>query len=271
MWLEQFDEAHNRAASLVRIRYLLATTPRSGSHFVGQLFGATGQMGFPLEYFHPGNLAIWRRRARTAGMDDVLRFLESIRTTPNGCFGVKAHYPQLPSVLEVVPLGRLASEWKILHLRRADVLAQAVSLSIAGHTGNWISGTRGRGRPEYRFDDIDRSLRRLVAQESGWQHFFTRHNLNPQELVFEDVLTDRDGTLKEVAGWLGIDPPVEAPIPATERQGEDLNRRWHQQFLEDAQRRSSNLRYDLVAGVRPAGAGLRPRLRRWLRVRRPSK
>lgn len=264
---EQFGELYDWVSAEVRVRYLLATTPRSGSHFLGTLLRASGTMGFPLEYFHPGNLATWRRQAQAAGHADVLSFLESIRTSGNGCFGVKAHYPQLPIVLGVVPLERLVSDWRILHLRRRDVVAQAVSLAVAGQTGSWIAGSAQQAEPEYRFEDIDRGLRQLVAEEAGWQHFFAVHDLRPLELVFEDVLADRGHALQEIAGWLGVVPPSEVPGPVTERQGDDLNARWQAQFLEDARTRGSRDPYSLAAGVRIAGSGPRARVRRWVRAR----
>jgi LPS sulfotransferase NodH len=66
-WTEQFDPALDFPVPAdVSVRYAICSTPRSGSHFLGQLLYATGRMRCPLEYFNRRNIVRWQERAAAA-------------------------------------------------------------------------------------------------------------------------------------------------------------------------------------------------------------
>jgi len=59
---EQFSPAMDRPPFYGRPRwYLIASTPRCGSHFLGHALIESGHFGVPLEYLHRGNLDHWRQ------------------------------------------------------------------------------------------------------------------------------------------------------------------------------------------------------------------
>jgi LPS sulfotransferase NodH len=72
--------------------YLIASTPRSGSHYLGHLLFETGLFGSPLEYLHPAHLATWQDRLGTRDVASTLRALFRRRTSASGWFGIKAHW-----------------------------------------------------------------------------------------------------------------------------------------------------------------------------------
>jgi LPS sulfotransferase NodH len=74
--------------------YLIATTARCGSHFVGHALWQTGHFGVPLEYLNRGNLPAWHARFRTPTIGGVFRGLARHRTSSSGWFGLKAHWSQ---------------------------------------------------------------------------------------------------------------------------------------------------------------------------------
>ena len=79
--------------------YLIASTPRSGSHYISHLLFATKYLGAPLEYLSAAN---FRRWSQIAGSEDPARVLEEImarRTSPNGWFGVQTHWYQFSEIL----------------------------------------------------------------------------------------------------------------------------------------------------------------------------
>jgi LPS sulfotransferase NodH len=74
-------------------QYLIASSQRSGSYLLSYLLRETGQLGFPLEYLHPEHAPMWRQRFGVSSMNEVILNLFERRTSPNGWFGIKAHWP----------------------------------------------------------------------------------------------------------------------------------------------------------------------------------
>ena len=74
--------------------YIICSTGRSGSHYLGHLFFSTGMMGSPLEYFHLGHLKTWRDILKTETDVETIRGIVARRTSPSGWFGVKTHPSQ---------------------------------------------------------------------------------------------------------------------------------------------------------------------------------
>jgi hypothetical protein len=68
----------------------------------------------------------------SGGGDDLVRFLAGIRTSANGCFGIKAHYPHLRTLLQFMPIHEFASSFAHIKIVRRDLLAQAISFARAG-------------------------------------------------------------------------------------------------------------------------------------------
>jgi LPS sulfotransferase NodH len=177
-----------------------------------------------------------------AGLADYREHLErtfTMGTTPNGVFGAKLMFNQLDELhalagrlpelagLEIeVLLERLFGQPRYIWISRRDVVRQAVSMWKALQSRRWraddgngdddggdgLDGPDGDDdesvAPHYRFDAIDHLVRRFQAEERGWQSFFSRHGVEPLAIAYEDELVvDRDGTIRRALEWLGVSPP----------------------------------------------------------------
>jgi LPS sulfotransferase NodH len=172
-----------------------------------------------------------------AGLTDYREHLErtfTTGTTPNGVFGAKlmfnqldelhalaAGLPELAGLEMEVLLERLFQHPRYIWISRRDVVRQAVSMWKALQTRRWragngngdddldgLDGDDGSVAPRYRFDAIDHLVRRFQAEERGWQSFFSRRDIQPLSIAYEDELVaDRDGTIKRALEWLGVSPP----------------------------------------------------------------
>ena len=214
-WKEQFDSALDFPEPVdPSVRYAICSTPRSGSHMLGQLLYATGKMGCPLEYFNPGNLVRWQARAQVAGAGDLIRFLQGIRTSPNGCFGLKAHFTHLPALAQYIPLGDFVTRFTHVHIVRRDLLAQAISFARATQTGEWISRTSASDRTAtYDGPLIRRCLVELARQHASWEHLFHGLGLRPHVVEYESLAADPPRAIRDVASFVGIDLSAEVEIP----------------------------------------------------------
>src|SRR5690242_16034010 len=78
-------------------RLIICTTPRSGSYLLARQLIRAG-IGIPHEYLNPVNISVIA--ARSCG--SYLDWVEHNRTTPNGVFAAKLHWPQMEKHPEVI-------------------------------------------------------------------------------------------------------------------------------------------------------------------------
>ena len=244
--------------------YLLCTTPRSGSTFLCRLLRVDGGLGRPDEHFAEDRNLEPRRAGAAAWMGAVL----AEGRGANGVFGCKLFPPHLVALGEEA--GVRPADWlpdlRYLHLRRQDLLGQAISFAIATQTGHWVPWGRPDQAREPRYDAglIARLLDRVVEWEGYWRRCFALTGVTPLELVYEEVAARPQAALAAIRQWLGLPAAPEA-APAPERraaarvQRTQRNEEWRQRFLADLARSGYRLA-DRPARARP---GLRS-LRAWL-------
>ena len=213
--------------------YVIASTRRSGSHMLGHLMLATGRLGSPLEYLQPSNLGAWQERLGTDSPAATVRALMARRSSADGWFGVKAHWPHVEAALADPELVAALDVRDWVRIVRRDKVAQAVSLVIAGQTGAWISFVRARRRPEYDRDAVASALRSVHAADAAWDQFFAASSADPYVVVYEELLADPDAVLAGVCERLGVPAPTEPVRAATERQATDVNEEWRARFLAE--------------------------------------
>ena len=209
--------------------YVIASQPRSGSHYLAHLLRSTGEAGVPLEYFHSDHWRRWVKRCRQHYPLAAFKVLCQLRTTPNGVFGVKAHWKQFQLACRL----RLESELQpaaFIQITRHDLLGQAISLVIASQTGAWIHDHQPQRPPEYSFVAIQNAIGQLVTERGHWDRFFATTGIQPLRISYEELTSDRDPTMHRVAGHIGIDwvpqDTVETRVQRTERSDE-----WRERFL----------------------------------------
>lgn len=191
LYQHQFSEHLDCADSDPRRFILVASTPRCGSHMLGHAMAATGLLGVPFEYLNPSNLAEWQRRLGTPTIRETLAALMRRRTTANGVFALKAHFSHTEILGGVQNFFDLFREVSVVHIRRADVLRQAISYSNARQTGVWITGQEAVS-DEARFDAemIGECLNDIAVQNARWDAAFRAAGIRPLGIYYEDAVAD---------------------------------------------------------------------------------
>jgi LPS sulfotransferase NodH len=212
--------------------YLIASTPRCGSHYLGHLLRGTGLLGSPLEYFSRGRMADWQARLGTTAHRDLFKRLLRRRTSPSGWFGVKAHWPQFEPIAADAELFDFFHLQLFVQLTRSDRVAQAVSLVIAQQTSAWISFQPPTRQPIYDAAAIAAALAGIDHQLDCWQRFFATRGIEPLLLSYDDLVADPAVSVRRVLACCGL-PAADLPIHATllpQRQASPLNQAWAERF-----------------------------------------
>src|SRR4030066_841858 len=236
---DQFSEKHDMPAPReVLLRYAICSTPRSGSHFLGHLMKQGIKIGHPLEYFHEEHFKTWQKRSASSKHTHILPYLESIRTTPNGAFGMKVHFRHLQTLEQHIKTRDFIDTYKHVYVLRKNTLAQAVSYARASQTGAWISGMPEIRKPSYDRLLIIEKLREIHRDNASWECLFSLYQANFHKIYYEDLVTNTKQTLKDVANFLNIKasdiliPEVSLP----KQQSDSINKDWIERFLSETQK-----------------------------------
>lgn len=228
--------------------YLICATPRTGSTLLCGLLTSSGVAGLPASYFNRRSLhdyaEDWRiARPRDGRIDEAyVRAALAAGRTSNGVFGGRIMAETKPELLRDLAagsgspvtdvellsaqLGRLA----FVHLRRRDVVAQAVSWAKALQTHYWHPGETvepGAQQPHYDEELIGRLVAAIESFEADWAQWFAAHGIVPHEAVYEQLAEDPLGTAHEVLDFLGLHvPPGRQLVVEHRRQADQVNADW---------------------------------------------
>jgi LPS sulfotransferase NodH len=233
-----FDTTYDFPRATIRPSvYLIAATPRSGSHYLGHLLFVTKQLGAPLEYLSVPN---YRRWSQIAGSEDptvVLGEIMARRTSPSGWFGVQAHWFQLANIGRFKIPRDILDFRRIIWIRRRDVIEQAVSFVIAIQTGAWTSFHEPTREPIYDYQAIADCIDAIKHMEFEWAKFMTQTSAPHLSLFYEDIYGKEVETLAHILDWFGL-PPVDVSLSVPlEKQAAETNAAWKDRFLHDLRRR----------------------------------
>jgi LPS sulfotransferase NodH len=223
----------------------LATSPRCGSHYLGHLLRGSGLFGAPLEYFAEARLNDWKKQLGVTSYPAVFDYLFRYRTSPNGWFSVKAHWPQFAWFMRNNSDPRLKNIAVWIRLVREDVVAQAVSWARAESSGKWISFRDEANTPEYSFDSIHAALISLRTEKRAWQLFFSKMPREQQiTLHYEALVANPSLAVTEILDLAGIERS-RAGDPAfkwhPQPQRTVTNDIWIERFTDEYYRRYQRL------------------------------
>lgn len=254
--------------------YLVCASQRSGSTLLVESLRATTVAGNPEEYFQylPSTSRSPQPRQWFEGVTDesVLSLLAplepgtvdtrtseqwrdqllSLGRTPNGVWGGKLMWNQVPLVLDRAAglpdrsgdglraalddiLGR---DLTLIHVFRGDVVAQAVSMWRAVQTQVWrddATPPAPHDGAEYHADGIAHLVRILRDQDEQWRRWFDAEKLDHVDVRFEDLVKDPQASTAKVLVELGLDPEL-APPPPLERQSDGRSREWVERYRSEA-------------------------------------
>jgi len=237
LYEDQFSEDHDfpRCEKPSKI-LVIASTGRCGSHMLGHALHQTGKFGFPLEYANGANLAEWKKRLGINNFREVITELQRRRTSPNGVFGIKIHYPQLARFGGFSEVMSLFPDAYYVLLSRKDVLGQAISLSIAGQAGVWIPGQKPvNDNPVYSFEHIDGCLRGGILNTASWRYVLSASGSNFIELNFDYVRRNLPNAIKSIANFMDveIDPKDIPEQQVISKQSNNRNEDWRKRFISE--------------------------------------
>lgn len=214
---------------------IMLFTNRSGSSLLGEYLRATGcfsGFGEPLSH----QLVIARAKEhKLYTLEDYLRWLMDNVARPGTQFGLKLSLDQVVLLLRSGAIPRIFKNVNWLHIYRRDLVAQAVSFSVAAQTESWQSFEASNGRePDFDPDQIILFLHELSMRYEKTRRLLNLHGLPYQDVAYEDFITAPEVHTLEIARALGA--PAETVDPQRlkmRKQGSGLNKAYRERFVRE--------------------------------------
>jgi LPS sulfotransferase NodH len=251
-------EAAEARASPRSRAFVICTAPRTGSSLLSDALSKSGVAGRPAEYFdiYAHNQQYW---ARALGIERAEHYFDRVihaGTTPNGVFGLKIHWHQLPALFAAfrhAPLTGAAggpaktldeclqtrfASTHYLWLRRRNKVAQGISYYRAAKSSIWrVASDAGAGQiaepPPFAFDfdQIDHHVRLCEQFDRYWHAYFVRQKLKAMVLIYEDFIQSYEKTLRSVCDYIGVGGQgIVVPPPGYRRQADSVSKEWEREY-----------------------------------------
>lgn len=241
--------------------YVICTSPRSGSTLLCKLLAATGVAGDPDSYFHSPSIDDWRRKFDivpdgSASEREVLSTIfDAARargTAGTGIFGLRLQRKSFDFFIQQTErlhpgLANDRARFEaafgktlFVHLTRSNKLEQAISFVKASQTGLWHQAPDGTElerlsapqEPRYDRAEIANQLLELTALDEAWVGWFTKEEITPLRVTYDDLSADPTQVLARILTALGLDPAAARGVkPAVAKLADATSRDWLERFL----------------------------------------
>ena len=221
-----FDQLDLASEILERVVFI-CMTPRSGSTLLARAMQEAGMVrsDYSGELIRWNNPTIqgWITKHKCMRPLDFLEFrfreLEASSDTP---LLIKCPLQDYLVLLTDRAIRSKVHKAKHIMLTRENMLDQAVSLFRADTTGLYHldprlgnkSSYQGKGDepnktdqlpdPGWSFTGVEKSIRRLCREIAGWGHCLACLDINPTPITFEDVVENRNPSLRRLSNELGL-------------------------------------------------------------------
>lgn len=217
----------------VRADVFLGFVNRSGSNLFAQSLASTGETARAEECFNARHVIA---RSAAWGVTDFRSYCRELRrrsATPEGVFCAKVGASQLFFLRKYLLIPQIFRRARYILIRRRDILAQAISYSIAAQTNAWTSGGALDER-QVRYDarDISKKIRHIAESYAAFEAFFSVYDLPHHVVFYEDLVASPERVVREALRFLGLDSekPYDPSAITLRRQTTWLNEEFERRF-----------------------------------------
>jgi trehalose 2-sulfotransferase len=219
--------------------YLLAFSNRTGSNLLAEYLRSTGVFDGFREQLNYDLVSRLSTRLQTKSFPEYLQTVTEKYGSKNAIYGFKASWNQIMMLLRC-QIPQMYSGIRIIHIVRADPLAQAVSYSIAYQTKQWTSAHEGEPDviPEFDFEDIARRVEGALFSAEAVSLISSVFKIPRLLIQYEDLAANPVATIRKIGEFSGHDFSAWVPKkPVLSRQAGTLNEAFAAKFSEAARAR----------------------------------
>lgn len=243
-----------------KISYIIWFTPRTGSTHFCDLLTQSGVAGNPGEFFNKDEKVSLLNHYGHANYSELKSHLWKIGGSVNGVMGMKYSLntsSYLPISEELQRLQNISADhyldWNVLkdlfpeckhiYLSRRHKIRVAVSWWKAIVDNQWHlkSGESRKQNEDYyrdkfNLDALEYLLKENAVREVAMQDFFDHNQITPLTIMYEDLISQPQGSVQMVLDYLGLEVPDLSNIKNTfRRTSDEISEAWVTRFRGELQ------------------------------------
>jgi LPS sulfotransferase NodH len=219
--------------------YLLAFSNRTGSNLLAEYLRSTSVFDGFREQLNHDVVSQLSARLEAKSFPDYFESVTQKYGSKNAIYGFKASWAQIMMLLRC-RIPQMYNGVRIIHIVRADPLAQAVSYSIAYQTKLWTSEHKGEPgvTPKFDFEDIARRLEGVLFSAEAVALISSLFEIPRVRIQYEDLVANPVATMRKIGEFSGHDFSAWVPNqPVLSRQAGTLNEAFAARFSKAARAR----------------------------------
>ena len=248
--------------ALANNSYIICSTPRTGSTLLCSLLKSTKVAGCPESYFRDVDFGKWalkwdlvKNRDEPFAPEKYLKATIKAGSTNNGVFAMRIMWGSIKDVVEMINkaypslngndyelIQQIFGRVRFVYVKRNNTVAQAVSLVKALQNNVWhISNERDDSKNAsqaelyYDFEEIDRNVKEIKEHNEEWNKWFSRNNITPYEVIYEDLIDNQSETTMDILKYLEITLPEEKiqTRASNKKLSDNINSDWINRYNLD--------------------------------------
>lgn len=221
----------NTGIDAVGCSVFVCFTIRSGSNLLAEWLERCGVMPRAREFF---NIASIKRFVEERDIPTFGEFCQRlvVERSARGLFSAKVGLIQMMLLCDIGMVGDVFPRPRFIHIRRNDLLEQAISFCIADQTKAWTWDQRPQREPIFNRQAIARKMSGIAMVNTMFEEFFKINEIVPYCITYEAFVEEPQRTVDGIADWLGCPRGrVRVDQLSFRRQVDARSREWKQRFL----------------------------------------
>lgn len=219
--------------------YILGFTNRSGSNYLAEMIAGDSRYSPAKETLCARTVIEKSKEHGFKTFSDYLFWLVETSTEQGHAFGIKASSGQLSWMTAIGAFESCFPKARIIHMKRENVIAQAVSLSVAGQTKQWMSTQKSSIESKdvaYRPIEIGRFVKEIVRANAEFEAFFYKHSIDAVSVSYEEFCENSTLQLKRIyqaLGYFDVIDPINSKSSRLQKQATSINQSFEHRFKQD--------------------------------------
>ncbi len=213
---------------------ILGFTNRSGSNLFADYLRQTGKVsGVGEGLNHPLLIKVSQREGLRT-MPDYIAFLVEKHCKKSEAFGIKASAAQLLMLMRWDILSMFPKVY-LIHIRRQDLVAQAVSFWIASQSNRWTSLLKGNGEtPRLDLGKIDNIISDQEKSNDLLEIISLVNDLPRHQVLYEELDATPEVVVSRTLEFIDAEGDWSIREPKIQKQADETNETFIQAYHEVA-------------------------------------
>ncbi len=229
--------AENNPWSQCKKKVLIVFQSRVGTTWLCQLMKNTSLLGRPRELFHSNNLLEEFESGGYDNFNELMKALVSSHTTENGVFSAKSGFHTLAPLFLLKEFPNNIRTWKIIFVKRRDVLSQAIScykLNLNRQAASWQESKMNIVDENYDFNEISRQMRNIGRSRYITSMMLKSYDCDYLEIFYEDLNADPEAILRSISQFVGVKLGEIDLETRFEIQRDEISAIWKKRWLAES-------------------------------------